>query len=166
MSALDPDHFGLEETPPYASALLVELWAAPNGSMPELRFRLETMFSILQDSPVVRNLTVPGCRYRCPLAQFEEILKNVIPPSMSALRRECGLTCTSDSMDSTDMGGDAAYTLLGALLGALGVVAVVWATGFRRYPHLAGSQSHMFHNDQLWLDNDAEAASDDPEADA
>ena len=163
LSALDPAYFGLEETPPYASALLVELWAAADGSAPELRLKLQTLFSTVPGTPPMRNLTVPGCEHRCPVGQFAALLADVIPSSMADLEAQCG-TAAAPAHSGADAGGPAAFTLLGLLLGALAMAAAGWGCGFRRFGATGGATPHTQFTNHLWLDNDGEDDLDDPDA--
>merc|ERR1719334_2577456 len=73
--------------PPYASAVMVELWESDAGAGPFVRVYFRNDTSIYPRSPLL--LTIPGCGADCPWAQFLQITQDSIPENYE---QECQLS--------------------------------------------------------------------------
>merc|ERR1719391_1260612 len=85
--------------PPYASAVLVELWENDAGAGPFVRVYFRNDTSITPRSPLL--LTIPGCSADCPWSQFLQLTQDVIPEDYE---QECqlplGMTAEKRPQDS------------------------------------------------------------------
>lgn len=149
LSALDPVGFDFttEEAPPYASAIIVELWAHQNNSSPEIRLRYQRLFSTNHASNMTA-LTVSGCPAAdltgggCPLATFEASMASVIPADWST---ECAIEPAPNACDSENFySSDPLYILAGISIAV--AIMLFWAYFRRQMKSSRAAEYSGMHN--------------------
>eukprot|EP00037_Helgoeca_nana_P018591 m.177656 g.177656 ORF g.177656 m.177656 type:complete len:490 (-) comp24497_c0_seq2:323-1792(-) len=138
ISALDPNRFGMTASPPYASAMIVEMWADQSLGSAFFRLRFQNHTSTTTPNNLtITDLVLPGCTADCPVETFARLLSDVTPANWT---NACKIQ--HDGVASHSVGTTSASVVVVVVVALLALVAV-GAVFFYRGKEMRQNRHHL-----------------------